>query len=206
MRDRRPFSRLVTTCLAWGSLVLAPAPAAAQHWFVIPGIGISFASEYSLLDLEVAEGRSKLAYQASVLWLGDGWLGVEGEVGYIDAFFERQGLSIVTSSGVTTVMGSVVVSTPLSLTGHSLRPYASAGLGLMRATAEDIFDALPVRTNLTGLRLGGGATGFLTDTVGVRWDLSYFRSLKGQGNEGGLAIGSRYLAFWRGSMGLVLRF
>ncbi len=189
----------LTTCMA-------PAPAHADDWFLIPGLGISFASEYSLLDLEVAEGRSKLTYQGSVLWLGPGWFGLEGEVGYIDAFFERQGVSLVTSSGVTTVMGSAVVATPLSLTGYSLRPYATAGIGLMNARVEDIFNALPVRTNLTGVRLGGGAMGFFSDTVGVRWDLSYFRTLKGQGNEGGLAIGSRALEFWRGSMGLVLRF
>lgn len=192
--------------VVWAAVVLAPARAEAQHWFAIPGLGISFASEYSLLDLEVAEGRSKLTYQGSVLWLGEGWLGLEGEVGYIDAFFEREGVSLVTSSGVITVMGSVVVATPLSLTGYSLRPYATAGFGLMNARVEDIFNALPVRTNLAGIRLGGGAIGFFTDTVGVRWDLSYFRSLDGQGNDGGVAIGSRALEFWRGAMGLVLRF
>ena len=89
---------------------------------------------------------------------------------------------------------------------HSLRPYGVAGFGLLRATSDDVLNVLPVEANLAGLRFGGGAIGFVTDTVGLRWELSYLRTLKGQGTEDVVAVGSRTLSFWRGTMGVVLRF
>lgn len=187
------------------ALWLWPSPCRAD-WFVIPAAGVSFGSSFTLLDLESAEGRSKFSLQGTVLWLGNGPFGLEGEVGYISGFFERGDQRLVTRSGVTTAMGSVVVTTPLAWTRNSLRPYAVAGFGLIHASSDDVLNVLPVSANLMGLRLGGGVTGFVTDTVGVRWDLSYLRTLKGQGNEEGVAFGSRSLKFWRASMGIVLRF
>jgi hypothetical protein len=144
--------------------------------------------------------------EASALWLGEGWLGLEADASYVADFFDREDQFLVTRTAVSTVMGGVVVAAPLAWTRTSLRPYGAVSFGLIRATGEDIFDANRVRTNLSGLRVGGGAIGFFTDTVGVRWDLSFIRTLKGQGNEEGVAAGSQSLSFWRATMGLVLRF
>jgi len=112
----------------------------------------------------------------------------------------------VTRSAVTTAIGSVVVSVPRRWVGWSLRPYGAAGAGLIRVTSRDVFNVLPVEENLMGLRFGGGAIGFLSDTVGVRLDLSHYRSMGGQGEDGRTAFGRPRLTFWRGSTGIVLRF
>jgi hypothetical protein len=179
---------------------------AAADWFVIPAGGITFASGTNLIDLENAAGVTKVSLQGSVLWMSRGWLGIDGEVAYVAGFFERE-RQLVSDSSVLTAMGSVVVTVPLDVTRHSLRPYAIGGFGLIRANVDDVLNVLSFDEKLLGLRVGGGAMGFFSDTTGVRLDLSYIRTLKGQGNESGTAIGtSRSLHFWRGSAGIVLRF
>jgi hypothetical protein len=217
-RRTRPRPGASPACrLGLSLLLLTVLPASSPaEWLVVPGVGIAFGGGTNLIDLERAAATgAKLSFQGSVLWLGEGWfgplnkgfvVGVEGEVGTVPAFFGDRDL--VTSSNVVTARGSLVIAAPLSLTGHSLRPYASAGFGLIRATSDDFLNVLAFEENLMGLRFGGGAIGFLTDTVGVRWDVSYLRTLKGLGDPENNAIGaeSRSLHFWRGSMGLVLRF
>ena len=52
--------------------------------------------------------------------------------------------------------------------------------------------------------IGGGATGFLTDRIGLNWDVRYFRSVGGK--EGtGLSFGKEQISFWRASMGVAIR-
>lgn len=197
--------------------LMLPATPARAEFYVVPALGIVFGGGTNLvsdLNLEVAKG-TRLGLQASVLWLGDGWfgplnkgfvVGLEGEVSTVPSFFGDRDL--LSKSSVVTAMGSVVVAAPLSLTRNSLRPYASAGFGLIRATSDDFLNVFAIEENLMGLRFGGGAIGFLSDTVGVRWDLSYIRTLKGLGDPDNNALGSpsRSLRYWRGSMGVVLRF
>ena len=113
--------------------------------------------------------------------------------------------STLVRSGVLTALGSVVLAVPRRLTGHSLRPFAIGGFGLIRARSDDVLNVYNVEANLMGLRIGGGAIGMLSETVGLRFDLSHIRTLKGQGNEGE-AFGSRSLSFWRASTAAVLRF
>jgi hypothetical protein len=55
------------------------------------------------------------------------------------------------------------------------------------------------------LRVGGGALGPITDTLGVRFDLSFFRTFAGPAEDPGVSFGAPSLSFWRASVGLVLR-
>jgi hypothetical protein len=65
-------------------------------------------------------------------------------------------------------------------------------------------DILDVRTSLGVLDFGGGATGFLTDRIGLNWDVRYFRSVGGE--EGtGLSFGKEQISFWRATMGVAIR-
>lgn len=203
---RRPWcARAGTRALVLAIMCLAARPAAADNLFLVPMLGVSFGGGTSIFDPEEAAGHPKLAIGGGLLWLGDGVLGLDGEVAVIAGYFERDG-ALVTRSAVTTAIGSVVVSVPRRWVGWSLRPYGVAGAGLIRVTSRDVFNVLPVEENLTGLRFGGGAMGFLSDTVGMKLDLSYFRTLGGQGEAGGVAFGRPRLTFWRGSAGIVLRF
>lgn len=57
---------------------------------------------------------------------------------------------------------------------------------------------------MPAITVGGGAVGFLSNTVGVRFDLRYIRSL-GQGSDQTVVSGPR-VKFWRAGIGLVLKY
>lgn len=181
-------------------------PAHAQDLLFIPFLGFTFAGDSALFaDLEGGSTESASAIGGSVSLVGQGWLGIEGDIGYIPGFFERGEAQLVKyGSFVTSLTGSAIVTLPLSITRESLRPYLVAGGGLMWAESEDITATFPIRSTLPAITVGGGAIGFLSDMVGVRFDLRYLRSL-GQGDEMVATEGPR-LKFWRGSIGLVLKY
>lgn len=187
-------------------LIVAPGSAAAQDVLVIPSLGFTFGGGSALFaDLEQGAGETASALGASVAIMGVGLLGVEGDIGYVPGFFERGDRQIVVpGSYVTSLTGSVVLTLPLSVTRESLRPYVVAGGGLMRAEARDIQSVFPIRSTMPALSFGGGAIGMLSNSVGVRFDLRYLRSL-GEGDDLIAGTGPR-VRFWRGSVGLVLRY
>jgi hypothetical protein len=183
-----------------------PRSARAQDLLFIPYLGFTFAGESSLFaDLERGSTESASAIGGSVEWVGAGWLGVEGDLGYVPGFFERGDRQLVKyGSFVTTLTGSAIITLPLAVTRESLRPYFAAGGGVLWAESEDITATFPIRSTMPALTLGGGAVGFLSDTVGVRFDLRYIRSL-GQGEEMVVTEGPR-VKLWRGTIGLVLKY
>lgn len=187
-------------------VVFAPTRASAQDLLLIPYLGFTFAGGSSLFaDLEGGAGETASALGASLAVVGAGILGVEADIGYVPGFFERGERQIVVpGSYVTSLTGSVVVTLPLSVTRESLRPYVVAGGGLLRAEARDQLSTFPIRSTMPAVTLGGGAVGFLSSSVGVRFDLRYLRSL-GEGDDDIAGVGPR-IRFWRGSVGLVLRY
>jgi len=175
------------------------------EWQARPFIGVTFGGDNTFLALDQIAGERKLAFGAGVTWLGN-FIGVEGEVARVPGFFQRdsQSIFIVLNSSVTTATGSVVVTLPRKMTQYGLRPYFVGGGGVVRAVATDQGDLLSIDTTLGVANFGGGVTGFVTDRVGVNWDVRYFRSFGGK--EGtGLAIGREQLSFWRASMGVAIR-
>ncbi len=58
------------------------------------------------------------------------------------------------------------------------------------------------RVRLPAIDLGGGVTGFLSDRIGVSWDVRHFRSVGGKTR--GLSFGREQLSFWRANMALVI--
>ena len=199
---RRPATLLLIVMLA----LLAPGSAAAQDLLVIPYLGFTFGGGGALFaDLEQGAGETASALGASVSLVGASILGVEGDIAYVPGFFERGEREIVVpGSFVTSLTGSVMLTLPLSVTRESLRPYVVAGGGLMRAEARENLALFPIRSTMPAVVFGGGAIGMLSNSVGVRFDLRYLRSL-GQGDDFVLREGAR-VRFWRGSVGLVLRY
>ena len=64
------------------------------------------------------------------------------------------------------------------------------------------------RLNLWGVNLGGGAVGFLSDRVGVRFDLRYFQNISSVPDEdlSLLTLGDPLrLRYWTASFGVVFR-
>ena len=196
-------SRLVFLILLLGAV---PRPAHAQDLQFIPYLGFTFAGSSSLLgDLEQGSTESASAIGGSVSIVSTGWFGVEGDIGYLPGFFERGDRQLVKpGSFVTSLTGTAIITLPLAITRESLRPYFVAGGGLMWAEAEDNLGAFPIRSTMPALALGGGAVGFLSNTVGVRFDLRYLRSL-GEGEDVVIGTGPR-VKFWRAGIGLVLKY
>jgi hypothetical protein len=135
--------------------------------------------------------------------LGSGVLGVEADIALTPGDFQGDP-SQVLSSRVTTVLGNIVLAAPLNLTRESLRPYVSAGWGLMRATSNIPPElGLAYSRNLSAFNVGGGVIGMVSRRTGVRWDLRYLRGIGSR--EGDTLTGGARLSYWRASMGVVIR-
>lgn len=201
---RRPPRLLCSFVIALACLL--PGPAAAQDLLFVPYLGFTFGGGSALFeDLEGGSTETASAVGISALLLGGGVLGVEADVGYVPGFFERGERELVVSgSFVTSFTGSAVLTLPVSVTRESLRPYLVAGGGWLRAEARDVTTVFPIRSTMSVVTLGGGAIGFLNPTVGVRFDLRYLRSL-GAGTDPLAGEGPR-VRYWRGGVGLVLRY
>jgi opacity protein-like surface antigen len=178
---------------------------AAADFLFTPFLGTTFAGETTLLDLDVGAASAKhWTFGGSAAWLSDQILGVEADFAMTPGFFQNSsGAGLVVSSRVTTLTGNVIAAFPLSVTRESLRPYLTGGLGLMRATAEDLI-GLNEGGNWLGLQLGAGAIGFINDRTGLRFDLRHSRSL----SRDTTLLGERKskLSFWRATVGVTLRY
>jgi hypothetical protein len=190
------------------ALVLLSSPVAGAEKQVRGFVGLTFAGSTTYVDFEQAAGGPNRLIGAQTAMIGE-VVGIEADVGWSPGFFQsdKQDPPLVSHSGVTTVMGNVIVAMPKRLTEYTLRPYAVAGFGLMHLRQDHPFGVLPVRENLPALTLGGGAIGFVSRNVGVAWDVRRISSVKSPSEVTGITPGGPgRLAFWRASMALVVRY
>ncbi len=75
----------------------------------------------------------------------------------------------------------------------------------MHVGFDDNLRALPFSDTLPAWDVGGGVTGFLSDFVGLNWDVRMFRSTGPQKTVSGVSLGPEQLSFWRATMGLSIR-
>jgi hypothetical protein len=183
-------------------LVLVAARPSSAEWQIKPFFGLSFGSSTTfVLNEEIDD--PKTIFGVGATWLGE-IVGVEADFGLAPGFLGDSS-STVLSSRLTTLTGNVVIALPKHLAQYSLRPYFVGGAGFVRVRQQDNSDALPVDSTLALFDIGGGVTGFLSDRVGVNWDLRRFHSLGGSDGSG-LSFGPERVSFWRASMGLALRY
>jgi hypothetical protein len=200
-------SPVITPILVLGMLGCSPSAALAD-WLLTPYVGLTWGAAATFRDIAGDfddEFAPRLNVGASMTWTRGGALGIEMDFGVAPGFFDDavddEDFEFG-SSRVTTLMAN------LKFTAGSgrIRPYAVGGLGLIRSDVTDPDDLFEVGSNDWGFDAGGGAVVFFSDGVGVQGDVRYFRSLQqnAPADELDLALGA--LSFWRGTVGVVIRF
>ena len=187
------------------------ATPASADWLFTPYLGVTFGGAANFGDVGDFDDNfeKKVTYGGSLTWMGAGIIGFEADFGSTPNFFETtSGVGDFDwgDSNVTTLMGNLVIGAPIGgQTGVGFRPYAAAGIGLLRSNVslDGVFDDLS--TNELGMNIGGGAHVFFSDNVGIRGDLRYFRGLQ-NGDDDGLDLDLEDFDFWRGTVGVTLRF
>ncbi|OFW16353.1 MAG: hypothetical protein A3F69_04065 [Acidobacteria bacterium RIFCSPLOWO2_12_FULL_66_10] len=184
-----------------GALIARPAVAAEKQ--IRPFFGAALAGDTTFVDLEDASGKPHLVVGLNAALLGD-VLGVEVDLGHSPGFFQAGDKHLVLRSRVTTLTGNIVLSLPRRLTEYTLRPYFVAGGGVLRSQIDDYFGVLGVNV-LPVTNVGGGVTGFVTNFVGLCWDVRRFGTISRK-PEAGVSFGAEQLSFWRASMALAIRY
>jgi hypothetical protein len=200
-------ARTLPGLLLCGLLVFGTPEIVEAEWHFTPLGGLTFLGDTSIAEPELgATGKIHWNFGGAVTLLGAGSIGLEGLAVYTSGFFDREDASpsLVTSSHAFALMGNVVVAAPRAWNAEGLRPFLSGGVGLHRASVSDVFNALPVTENLLGFNVGGGATGFITERTGLRFDLRHFSTLRRPDQN--ISFGRVRLSYWTGSVGVVFRY
>jgi len=196
----------VALLAVFGLLVSGRVEAAEKQ--IRPFVGLGFSGATTFVLGEAVEKKHGIV-GVNAAWIGD-LVGVEGDLGWGPGFFEPHPKELVVrhSSVVTTATGNVIVTLPRRWMEYSLRPYVVGGVGVMHVAFTDVFNVYNVSESLAAFDIGGGAVGFVTNRVGVAWDVRRFGTLKGspvaEGNTNAGAPGT--LSFWRAGMALVVRY
>lgn len=187
-------------------LFATASPAFAGERQIRPFLGATFSGDTTFVDSENAAGKVHTTIGVNVAWLGE-IVGVDVDLARTYGFFQSdRPVPLVVGSSVTTLTGNVILAAPGRKTEYGLRPYLAGGAGLMRVRIDHPFGVLPVAKTMPTLDVGGGVTGFLTNRVGVCWELRYFNSLSRTTEEKGVSFGGEQLSFWRASMALAIRY
>ena len=192
---------MLKKCVMVAALALALSPASARaDWLFTPNIGAGFGGD--------ASGREHLSWGASIGWMGAGVFGWEADFAYTPEFFEGDDndTDLFDSSNVTTFMVNALVGVPVGgTTGGGFRPYFSGGLGLLQSNLTAADELFEIDNNDFGFNLGGGAMGFMTDNVGFRGDIRYYRALSDPDEDNEFDIGVGDFDFWRATGGITFR-
>ena len=194
---------MVKKYVVMAALVVAFTPLSARaDWLFTPNIGAGFNGS--------AGSGEHLTYGASIGWMGAGIIGWEADLSYTPEFFsgDNDNLDLLNTgdSNVATVMGNILVGIPVGgQTGVGVRPYFVGGAGLLRTRVEDADALFEIDNNDFGINLGGGVMGFMTDNVGFRGDIRYFRAFSEDEGNDQVDLDLSDFDFWRGTVGVTFR-
>lgn len=205
MRLARGTAMSLTRTLALSLLVGLVAPAAARaDGLFVPFIGVNFGGN-SGRALSAAIDAERLDWGMSLAYMGGGVLGLEADLGNSPDFYGKTDLG---GSSVLTATGNLVIGIPIGgQHGVGFRPYALAGLGVIRSKVDVLGETLSRDESDFAFDFGGGAMFFFGTHVGLRLDVRYFRTFTDLGFDFiDLIDRPRNLDFTRTSTGLILRF
>lgn len=194
----RPSLFSLTIVLAGIATVATPASAQTEG-LLTPFLGV-------VLD-NPATDEKRLVYGGALGFAGP-IVGFEVDYGYAPNFFEGEDEfgDLGREGSVSTLMGNVLVSLP----NRRVKPYFTAGIGLLRSNLAlvDLFG--DVSRNDLGVNIGGGIMLFVGDRVAIRGDVRQFRDLTNDDPDDNLPEPGDFdfgdFRFWRASAGLTFRF
>ena len=174
------------------AIMAAPTLGSAEIMFT-PFAGTTFGGNGGEFGDE-----SHLVYGGSVSFLGDSPFGLEFEGQVAPDYFGEAG-----TNNVASLMGSVLFG------GHDdsgrLRFYANAGAGLLRTHIRDSTQFFNTARDSLGITLGGTVIYGLSDNLGLKGDVRYFRGLRDDEPGSDLDLDLTGFNFWRASLGLGVR-
>lgn len=181
--------RRIAVVAALAGLGMTSSTTAHAEGLLTGLVGMTFGGESS---------EAATTYGVAIGATAGGILGFELDLATTsDIFEDAQGTR---DSSITTAMGNLMLGI-----GGPVRPYVTGGAGLIRSTV-DIPVAGSMSQNDLGVNVGAGVIAFVTDHVGIRGDLRYFRAVDGDDDGALLDFDPQLgdLDFWRGSVGVTL--
>ena len=188
-------ARLTALAAVLFALALLPREARADI-FIAPSVSWSFNSDY----LEQSRQGWGVTFGAT-----GAFVGFELDWTRTDDFFASEDqVEPVTAeeNRVQTLMFNLLITMP---TGRA-KPYVAAGAGVIQSHLASDLALFGFDDNGLGFNVGGGIMGYFTDHVGVRADLRYFRTVADLFQDNSLDVDFGALDFWRGSLGVALKF
>jgi opacity protein-like surface antigen len=180
-------------------VVVAGANDLRAQSYISPFVGYDFGGDSVCAWLTDCE-KKQLNVGVAIGRLGSVF-GYETEFGYTRDFY---GTAPGVTSSLLTAMGNVMFVPAVG----PVRPYALAGLGLIRSQVDVSSGSTLISENGNsdlGWDVGGGVFVSFGDRIGLRGDIRYFHSFK-EFTVAGLRLGDADVDFGRGSAALVIKF
>jgi hypothetical protein len=190
----RPMTKMCLVCAA-AAVCSAPAQIRAEG-YISPWIGLNVASP-------IDDGHT--AFGVTTGYMGGGIFGFEADVGYTPDVFGSH--APLRADSAITVMGNAIVGVPIGGThGAGVRPFVSAGLGVVRTRSEEgTIGDVTRSTNGFDYNIGVGMMGFFSDHFGMRGDVRYLGVLEDTNRGAGVDLDATRLRHWRVSAGVTFR-
>ena len=184
-----------------GILLLLPVTAFGQAQLTL-FVGGNFGGSTDVALDESIRDASQLDFGARLGLFTGGLFSLEFEYGHTPNFYGKG--TVFDSSSVKTFMGSLVLGFP----SGPVRPYAVAGLGVIKRTLEYTQGQGQAQVDVTDSRaaytLGAGLNIFFSQHVGINGDFRYFRNLAA-GNVI-LDMADDTFNYARGTIGVTFKF
>jgi opacity protein-like surface antigen len=197
MKEKRHMQRALKgfVIVAAAALIWAPVQARAEG-YISPWVAANSGTGFD-------NGRAAVGLQAGAM--GHGVIGGEVGFGYSPSFWGTQ--NEFGNNSVIDLMGNIIVGVPVGGTrGAGIRPYLTAGLGLLRTQVDGgTIAQVSSSNNDFGWNAGGGVMGYFSDHVGLRGDLRYLRNIENNSTSTSLDFDPGSFHFWRASVGVVIR-
>lgn len=187
----RPLRVLVLGAALVGGVT---APARADG-FLTPFVGYNFGGDSANCISLTACEEKRLNFGVSIGSMGT-LFGFEEDIAYAKDFF---GSAPGTDNSVFTAMSNLIVG----IGAGPVQPYVLGGIGLIRPHVSINPTQIGIDKTAFGYDLGGGVNAFFARHVGVRGDVRHLHTVQ---DVNLLIFTGQKLDFWRGSLGLTLRF